>query len=54
MDRKTGDKLDPKAKGRRTPQADFDRYRDGQYGSLPKARDARAPGPAAHKPHPPR
>ena len=32
MDKKTNDKLDPKAKGKKTPQADFDRNRDGLYG----------------------
>ena len=26
-----------------TPQADFDRNRDGLYGGLPKARDPKAP-----------
>lgn len=54
MDRKTDDKLDPKAKGKKTATADFDRNRDGLYGGLPKARDKRAPGPAAKQPHPPR
>jgi hypothetical protein len=42
MDRKTDDKLDPKASGKKTPQADFDRNRDGLYGGLPKARDPKA------------
>jgi hypothetical protein len=51
MDKKTDDKLDPKAKGKDTPQADFDRNRDGLYGGLPKARDKDAPGPAAKRPH---
>jgi hypothetical protein len=54
MDKKLDDKLDPKAKGKDTPQADFNRNRDGLYGGLPKARDAQAPGPAANKPHPER
>jgi hypothetical protein len=54
MDKKTDDKLDPKAKGKKTPQADFDRNRDGLYGGLPKARDKAAPGPAAKHPHPER
>ena len=44
----------PKAKGRKTPQADFDRNRDGLYGGLPKARDNSAPGPASKQPHPSR
>lgn len=52
-DKKPDDKLDPKAKGKQTPQADFDRNRDGLYGGLPKARDAAAPGPRAKEPHPP-
>jgi len=54
MDKNTDDKLDPKAKGKKTPQADFDRNRDGLYGGLPKARDTNAPGPDAKKPHPSR
>jgi hypothetical protein len=54
MDKKTDDKLDPKAKGAKTPQVDFDRNRNGLYGGLPKARDGEAPGPAANDPHPPR
>lgn len=54
MDRKTDDKLDPKAKGKQTAQPDFDRNRDGLYGGLPKARDEEAPGPNAKQPHPPR
>ena len=54
MDRKLDDKLDPKAKGKKTPQADFDRNRDGLYGGLPKARDPQASGPQAKEPHPPR
>ncbi len=39
MDRKLDDKLDPKAKGKQTPRADFDRNRQGLYGGLPQARD---------------
>ncbi len=35
-----------------TPQADFDRNRDGLYGGLPKARDPKAEGPAPKQPHP--
>jgi hypothetical protein len=54
MDRKTDDKVDPKAKGKKTAQADFDRNRDGLYGGLPKARDGKAPGTAAKTPHPSR
>jgi len=54
MDRKTDDKLDPKAKGKQTGEADFDRNRDGLYGGLPKARDEKAPGPESKEPHPPR
>lgn len=54
MDKKLDDKLDPKAKGQKTPQAGFDRNRDGLYGGLPKARDDRAPGPDAKQPHPSR
>lgn len=50
--KKLDDKLDPKAKGRQTPQADFDRNREGRYGGLPKARDAKAAGPDAKAPHP--
>lgn len=52
-DKKLDDnKLDPKAKGKQTPQADFDRNRDGLYGGLPKARDTAAPGPHPKDPHP--
>jgi hypothetical protein len=47
MDRKLDDKLDPKAKGKQTPQADFDRNREGLYGGLPEARD-----PAVKQPQP--
>jgi hypothetical protein len=54
MNKKLGDKLDPKAKGQKTKSADFDRNRDGLYGGLPKARDSKAPGPAAKQPHPSR
>jgi hypothetical protein len=54
MDKRMEDKLDPKARGKKTSQADFDRNRDGLYGGLPKAREKDAPGPAAKKPHPPR
>ena len=54
MDRKLDDKLDPKAKGKKTAQSDFDRNRDGLYGGLPQARDPRAPGPASKQPHPER
>lgn len=54
MDKKLDDKLDLKAKGKKTPQADFDRNRDGLYGGLPKARGSKAPGPAAKHPHPSR
>lgn len=51
MDKKTDDKLDPKAKGAKTPQTDFDRNRDGLYGGLPKARDTSLPDPDAKHPH---
>jgi hypothetical protein len=54
MHKKLDDKLDPKAKGKTTKEADFDRNRDGLYGGLPKTRDVEAPGPAAKSPHPPR
>jgi hypothetical protein len=54
MNNKLDDKLDPKAKEARTPQADFDRNRDGLYGGLLQARDKDAPGPNAKQPHPPR
>jgi hypothetical protein len=37
-----------------TPQADFDRNRDGLYGGLPKTRDPDAEGPVAKTPHPER
>jgi len=52
MDKKTDDKLDPKAKGKNTPQADFDRNRDGLYGGLPKARQGEAPSPPVNDPRP--
>lgn len=54
MDKKLDDRLDPKAEGKKTKRDDFDRNRDGLYGGLPKARDGKAPGPAAKQPHPPR
>jgi hypothetical protein len=54
VDKKLDDQLDPKARGKKTPQADFDRNRDGLYGGLPKARDDSAPGPDAKNPHPSR
>ncbi len=54
MNKELDDKLDPKAKGKDTPQSDFDRNRDGLYDGLPKARDTKAPGPAAKQPHPSR
>jgi hypothetical protein len=54
IDKKTDDKLDPKANGKQTGNADFDRNRDGLYGGLPKARDGEAPGPTPNEPHPPR
>lgn len=54
MKKSTDDALDPKAKGKQTPSADFDRNRDGLYGGLPKARDIHAPGPAPRQPYPSR
>jgi hypothetical protein len=54
MDKKLDDKLDPKAKGKKTGAADFDRNRDGLYGGLPKARDDEALGPESKDPHPAR
>jgi hypothetical protein len=54
MNKNLDDKLDPKAKGKKTAQSDFDRNRDGLYGGLPKARDPQAPGPASKQPHPER
>jgi len=50
--KKLDDKLVPKAKGKQTSQADFDRNRDGLYGGLPRARDRSAPGPKPKEPHP--
>jgi hypothetical protein len=52
--KKMDDQLDPKAKGKNTKEADFDRNRDGLYGGLPTARDKDAPGPDAKSPHPAR
>jgi len=52
--KKLDDKLDPKAKGKKTPEADFDRNRDGLYGGLPEARDPAASGPQSKIPHPDR
>ena len=52
MKKTTDDKLDPKAKGKGTPQADFDRNREGLYGGLPKARIKAGPRPGKHQPHP--
>lgn len=43
-------RLNPQAKGKQTPRADFDRNRDGLYGGLPKARDSAAPGPQPDQP----
>jgi hypothetical protein len=54
MNKGVDDKLDPKAKGKKTAQSDFDRNRDGLYGGLPRARDPQAPGPASKHPHPER
>ena len=54
MTKNLDDKLDPKAKGKKTAQSDFDRNRDGLYGGLPKARDPKAPGPQSKQPHPKR
>ena len=54
MEKNPGDKLDPKAKGAKTADADFGRNRDGLYGGLPKARDKNAPGPEPKEPYPPR
>ena len=52
MTKKLDDRLDPKAKGKKTAQADFDRNRDGLYGGLPRARNEGAPGPHSKEPHP--
>jgi hypothetical protein len=49
-DKKRDDQLDPKAKGKKTSQADFDRNRDGLYGGPPKTRAKDAPGPQAKPP----
>ena len=38
MNKATDDWLDPKAKGMKTPTADYDRNRGGIYGGLPQAR----------------
>lgn len=46
------EKTIPPARSKKTPQADFDRNRDGLYGGLPKARDPKAAGPPAKAPHP--
>jgi len=54
MGKKSDDKVFPQAEGVETPQADFDRNRDGLYGGLPKTRGEKAPGPAPKDPHPPR
>jgi hypothetical protein len=54
MTKNLDDKLDPKAKGKKTAQSDFDRNRDGLYGGLPKARDPQTPGPESKQPHPER
>lgn len=54
MKKSVDEKLNPKATGKRTPQADFDRNRDGLYGGLPKAREKDAPGPEPKTPHPPK
>lgn len=52
MDKDLDDKLDPKAKDKKTPRSDFDRNRDGLYGGLPKARRPDSPGPPPNEPHP--
>ncbi len=54
MNNNTDDKLDPKAKGQKTPEADFDRNREGLYGGLPQARDEAAPENATKQPPTPR
>jgi hypothetical protein len=51
-DKKPAGTLDSKNKSAKTPQADFDRNRDGLYGGLPKARDNNTPGLTAKEPHP--
>jgi hypothetical protein len=52
MKKSLEERLNPQAKGKQTPRADFDRNRDGVYGGLPKACDSAAPGP--HPDQPPR
>jgi hypothetical protein len=43
QEKKIDDTLDPKAKGKQTPVADFERNRDGLYGGLPEVRDKDVP-----------
>lgn len=38
-DKTLHDRLDPKARGRETPRADYDRNRQGLYGGLPEVRE---------------
>ncbi|MGH6878092.1 MAG: hypothetical protein ACREHV_12075, partial [Rhizomicrobium sp.] len=52
--KKLNDRIIPTAQGKKTPQADFDRNRDGLYGGLPKTRDPAAPGARAKASHPQR
>ncbi len=52
MRKSLDEKVIPKAEGKRTSQADFDRNRDGLYGGLPRTRDEKAPGPSPEEPHP--
>ena len=52
MATKDNDKLIPDAKGKQTPQQDFDRNRDGLYGGLPKTRDTGSPGAKSGEPRP--
>lgn len=52
MKNKDEDKVIPDAKGKETPESDFDRNRDGLYGGLPKVRDPRASGPRPKEPYP--
>ena len=47
-----GKKTEKTLENGHTPQADFDRNRDGLYGGLPKARDPKGDGPAPKHPHP--
>lgn len=54
MSKRNDEPIIPKARGKQTPDADFDRNRDGLYGGLPKARDKSAPGPKANEAHPPK